>query len=146
MQSKDEFLYIIHGNMDHAKTTISRLQVWNKMISMFKQLPITLMGSMVMGMKDMHNILMSCGQMIPILQLGPWCNFWVLWRWFLFQSWNYCLNTRPRTHYLHIFCKGNHVAYVNYTHRIKLLVQNSCWKICCFKWIITFKTIRINIC
>jgi hypothetical protein len=70
-----------------------------------------------MGMRDMHNILMNCGQMIPISGLGPSCNFCRLWRRFLFQSWNYCLNTPCRIHYLHIFCKGNCVAYVNYTPR-----------------------------
>jgi hypothetical protein len=30
---------------------------------------------MVMGMKNMHNILTSYGQMTPISQLGPCCDF-----------------------------------------------------------------------
>ncbi len=148
MRSKDEFFYIIHDKMDHAKIAFPRLQVWNKMISRLRQTTHYPHGydNMVMGMRDMHNILMSCGQMIPISQLDPSCSFCGLWRRFLFQSINYCLNTPCRIHYLHIFCKGNCVAYVNYTPRIKLLVQNLCRKICCFKWVITWKAIRINIC
>jgi hypothetical protein len=52
MLSKDEFLCIIHDKMDHAKTTLPRLQVCNKMISRLEQLPITLMGMISHGHWD----------------------------------------------------------------------------------------------
>jgi hypothetical protein len=51
VQSKDEFL-CIHDKMDHAKITLPRLQVCNKMISSLGQLPITLMGMIVHGHGD----------------------------------------------------------------------------------------------
>ncbi len=41
---KDEFLCIIHDKMDHAKTTLPRLQMCNKMIFGLGQLPITFIG------------------------------------------------------------------------------------------------------
>ncbi len=47
MQSKDEFLCIIHDKMDHPKTTLQRFQVCNKMIFGFGQLPITFIGMIV---------------------------------------------------------------------------------------------------
>jgi hypothetical protein len=56
--------------MDHVKTTLPRLQVANEMICGLGQLPITLMGMITHGhmvMKDICNIPMSCGLMIPIL-------------------------------------------------------------------------------
>ncbi len=56
MWSKDEFLCIIHDKMDHVKLMYGH------------------------EMKDMHNIQMSCGLMIPILQLGPYCAFVALWK------------------------------------------------------------------
>ncbi len=49
MHSKDEFLCIIHDKMDHAKTTLPRLQVTNKMICGLVQLPIRLMVMIVHG-------------------------------------------------------------------------------------------------
>jgi len=49
VQLKDEFLCIIHGKMDHTKTPLLRLQVYNKMISSFGKLPITLMGMIMHG-------------------------------------------------------------------------------------------------
>jgi len=64
--------------MDHVKTTLPRLQVANEMNCGLGQLPITLMGIIPHGhmvMKDIHNIPMSCGLMIPILQLGLFCGF-----------------------------------------------------------------------
>jgi len=44
MWLKDEFLCIIHDKMDHAKTTLPRLQMCNKMIFGLGQLPITFIG------------------------------------------------------------------------------------------------------
>ncbi len=52
VQSKDEFLCIIHENMDHAKIVLSRLQVCNKMIFRLGQLPITLMSMIAHGHRD----------------------------------------------------------------------------------------------
>ncbi len=52
VRSKDEFPYIIHEKMDHAKTAFPRLQLCNKMIFRLGQLPITLMGMITHGHKD----------------------------------------------------------------------------------------------
>jgi hypothetical protein len=68
--------------MDDVKTTLPRLQVANKIIFGLGQLPISLIGMIThdhMAMKDMRNIPMNCGLMIPILQLGPCCGFFKLW-------------------------------------------------------------------
>ncbi len=51
MQSKDEFLCIIHDKMDHAKITLLRL-LTNKMICGLGQLPITLTGMIAHGHDD----------------------------------------------------------------------------------------------
>jgi hypothetical protein len=52
MQSKDEFLYIIHDKMDHAKIALPRLQMCNKMIFGLGNLSITLMGMIAHGHGD----------------------------------------------------------------------------------------------
>jgi hypothetical protein len=52
MQSKDEFLCIIHDKMDHAKTTLPRLQMCNKMIFGLGQLPIILTRMIAHGHGD----------------------------------------------------------------------------------------------
>jgi hypothetical protein len=52
MQSNDEFLCIIHDKMDHTKTTLPRLQVYNKMISGLRQLHVTFMGMITLGHGD----------------------------------------------------------------------------------------------
>jgi ABC-type iron transport system FetAB permease component len=52
MHSKDEFLCIIHDKMDHAKIALPRLQITNKMICGFVQLPIMLTGMIVHGHGD----------------------------------------------------------------------------------------------
>jgi len=52
MRSKDEFLYIIHDKMDHAKITLPRLQMANKMICGLGQLPIILTSMIVHGHGD----------------------------------------------------------------------------------------------
>jgi hypothetical protein len=49
MQFKDEFLCVIHDKMDHAKIALPRFQVTNKMISTFKQLPITFTSMIAHG-------------------------------------------------------------------------------------------------
>jgi hypothetical protein len=67
--------------MDCAKIALPRFQVTNKMICGLGQLPITLIKMIVhvvMGMRNMPNTLMSCGLMIPISQLGPYCNIFEL--------------------------------------------------------------------
>jgi hypothetical protein len=51
VQSKDEFLCIIHDKMDHTKIAFPRLQIYNKMIYGFGQLPIICMG-MIHGYED----------------------------------------------------------------------------------------------
>jgi len=52
VRSKDEFLYVIHDKMDHAKITFPRLQVVNKMICGLGQLPIMLTGMTAHGHVD----------------------------------------------------------------------------------------------
>ncbi len=52
MRSKDEFIYIIHNKMDHAKITLPRLQVVNKMICGLGHLPIMLTGMIAHGHVD----------------------------------------------------------------------------------------------
>jgi hypothetical protein len=52
MQSKDEFLCIIHDEMDHAKTVLPRLQMCNKMILGLGQLPIILTTIITHGHGD----------------------------------------------------------------------------------------------
>jgi hypothetical protein len=52
IQSKEEFLCIIHNKMDHSKTTLPRLRVKNKMVVGFGQLPIMLIGMTVYGHGD----------------------------------------------------------------------------------------------
>jgi hypothetical protein len=42
IQSKEEFLCIIHDKMDHLKVILLRLQVKNKMVVGFNQLSIML--------------------------------------------------------------------------------------------------------
>jgi hypothetical protein len=49
VQSKDEFLCIIHDKMDHAKIILPRFQVANKMIVTIGQLPITLTSMIAHG-------------------------------------------------------------------------------------------------
>ncbi len=52
VRSKDEFFYIIHDKMDHAKIALPRLQVCNKMIFGLGQSPITFMGMIAHGHGD----------------------------------------------------------------------------------------------
>ncbi len=52
IQSKEEFLCIIHDKMDHSKTTLPRLQVKNKMVVGLSQLLITLTKMIVHGHGD----------------------------------------------------------------------------------------------
>jgi hypothetical protein len=52
VQSKEEFLCIIHDKMDHSKTTLPRLQVKNKMVVGLGQLPIMLIKMIVHGHGD----------------------------------------------------------------------------------------------
>jgi hypothetical protein len=52
MWSKDEFLYVIHDKMDHAKIASSSLQVVNKMIYGLGKLPITLTSMISHGHGD----------------------------------------------------------------------------------------------
>ncbi len=43
-------------------------------------LPSLVWKHIVMVMIDMHSILMGCGLMIPISQLGPCCNYFKFWK------------------------------------------------------------------
>ncbi len=116
MRSKDEFLCIIHDKMDHVKTALPRLQVYNKMISGLGPLPITLIGMITHGHETKkyaqysnelwpNNPNFTIGsllwllrtlEVVPVLELK-----------LLFEH--------PHiTHSLHIFCKGNDVVYMNY--------------------------------
>jgi hypothetical protein len=108
---KDEFLCIIHDKMDHAKIALPRLRMCNKMIFGLGQLPITLTKMITHGHGDERYAQYS-NKLWPN---DP--NFRIK---------NYYLNTPHRIHYLHVCCKGNCVAYANYTPQIKLLVQSLC--------------------
>jgi len=52
IQLKDEFLCIIHDKMEHLKTTLSKLQVKNKMVVGLGQLLITLTRMIAYGHGD----------------------------------------------------------------------------------------------
>jgi hypothetical protein len=52
MQSKEDFLCVIHDKMDHSKTTFPWLQVKNKMVCRLGQLLMTLIGMIVHGRGD----------------------------------------------------------------------------------------------
>ncbi len=52
VQSKDEFMCVIHDKMDRAKVVLLRFQVMNKMNSRLGQLPITLTSMTVHGHGD----------------------------------------------------------------------------------------------
>jgi hypothetical protein len=52
VQSKDEFLCVIHDKMDHPKIAFPKFQVTNKMIYGLGQLPITLIGMITHGHGD----------------------------------------------------------------------------------------------
>ncbi len=52
IQSKEEFLCIIHNKMDHLKIALPRLQVKNKMVVGLGQLLIMLIGMIVHGHGD----------------------------------------------------------------------------------------------
>ncbi len=62
-----------NGSHKNCTSKVASLQ---QIISGLGQLPITLMGMITHDtkMRNMHNILMSCGKTIPISQLGPCCN------------------------------------------------------------------------
>jgi hypothetical protein len=52
VQSKKDFLWVIHDKMDHFKTDLPRLQVKNKMVSRLGQLLMTLTGMIAHGHGD----------------------------------------------------------------------------------------------
>jgi hypothetical protein len=52
MQSKEDFLCVIHDKMDHSKTTLFRLQVKKKMVSELGQLQMTLTRMITHGHGD----------------------------------------------------------------------------------------------
>jgi hypothetical protein len=52
MQSKEDFLCVIHDKMDHSKTILPWLQVKNKMVFRLGQLLVTLTGMIVHGHGD----------------------------------------------------------------------------------------------
>jgi hypothetical protein len=49
IQSKEEYLCIIHDKMDHSKTTLLKLVVKNKMVSSLGQLLVTLTSMIAYG-------------------------------------------------------------------------------------------------
>jgi hypothetical protein len=115
MQSKDEFLCIIHDKMDHVKTALPRLQVCNKMIYGLGQLPITLIGMITHGHEDEkyaqysnelkpNNPNFTIGSLLWILQMLE----------VVLVSESKLLFEHPHEfHFSHIFCKGNCVVYTN---------------------------------
>jgi hypothetical protein len=52
IQSKDEYLCIIHDKMDHSKTTLLKLQVKNKMVVGLGELLITFTRMIAHGHGD----------------------------------------------------------------------------------------------
>jgi hypothetical protein len=82
MRLKDDFLHIIHDKMDHAKITLSRLQMCNKLIFSLGRLPITLMGMITHGHGDERYAQYSndLWPNNPISQLGPCCGCCSLWK------------------------------------------------------------------
>jgi hypothetical protein len=117
--------------------------------SRFRQLPINLTCmklSMDMEMRNMLNIQMSCGQMI------------LFHNWIFVAAFSHCENcidykvkivngrTPPKFIFCLSFCKVNHVVYMNYARWKKLLAPSIWQEICCSKWIIAWKTTKIDIC
>jgi hypothetical protein len=125
--------------MDHVKTIIPRLQMCNKMISRLGQLSITLTSMTTHGHED--------ERYVPYLN-ESWPNDPN----FIIESllWFFCtleiavvvesklLFEGPHvTHSMLIFCKGNHIVYMNYARQKKILTPSLCQKNCCSKWITT---------
>ncbi len=52
MQPREDFLYVIHDEMDHFKITLPYLQVMNNMVFGRGQLLMTLIGMIVHGHGD----------------------------------------------------------------------------------------------
>jgi len=52
VQSKKDFLCVIHDEMDHFKTVLPHLQVKNNMVFGLEQLLMTLIGMIVHGHGD----------------------------------------------------------------------------------------------
>jgi hypothetical protein len=52
MQSKEDFLFVIHDKMDHSKIALFQLQVKNKMVFELRQLLMTLIGMIIHGHRD----------------------------------------------------------------------------------------------
>jgi hypothetical protein len=79
------------------------------MICGLRESPIMLMGMIARGhVNEIYaQIPISCGLMIPILQLGHCCGFFELWRKLKLASLKCCLSTLPKMHFLHVFCKEN---------------------------------------
>jgi hypothetical protein len=74
---------------------------------------------MVMVMKNMFNIPMSCGLMIPILQLGHCCNFFELWKKLQLVHPKCCLGISPK-----------HMLPMSFAKQISLYnsIKNTKWK------------------
>jgi hypothetical protein len=115
MWSKVEFLCIIHAKMDRVKTTFPTLQVANKMICGLGQLPITLMGMIVHGHGDERYAQYSNELWTndPNFTIGSLLPFLELWRKLQCVNPPGCLNTLPKTHSSHVFCKANLVIQEN---------------------------------
>ncbi len=52
MQSKEDFLFVLHDKMDHYKITFPWFQMKNKMVFGLGRLPVTLIGMIVHGHGD----------------------------------------------------------------------------------------------
>jgi hypothetical protein len=134
----DEFLCIIHDKMDHVKTTLLRLQIYNKVIYGLGQLPIILTCMIAHGHEDKRyaQYLNELWPNDPNFTIGS-----LLW---LFRTLEVASLLKSKlfleeppciTYSLHISYKGNYIAYINYAHKNKLLVPSLCQEICCLKWI-----------
>jgi len=83
IQSKEQFLCIIHGKMDHLKIVLQRLQVKNKKVVGLSELPIMLTRMIVHGHGDeaiLFNTQMNCSPMTLISQLDLFCIYYELWK------------------------------------------------------------------
>jgi hypothetical protein len=71
-------------------------------------LPSLVWKHMVMVMIDMHIILMGCGLMIPISQLGPYCAYFKIWKKIPICEWKIFLEHTPQN----MICLTRHKQFI----------------------------------
>jgi len=99
---------------------------------------------MGMMMRHLFNIQMSWGL---ISKLDLFCNYYELWkRNLVFVSCKGCLIMSYKMNSLNSLCEGVLGVWRHWKHKNKWLVQNHSLKNCCYRWIIVWRIIRIDIC